>query len=393
MLNHRNKLVYLWKTGLVVLFVLVVVRYGTAVCACGGLFSPASLLAQNAERIIFTENGDGTISAVVQIQYSGYEEDFSWILPVPEAIPPEAIEVPEGADAAFQALELATMPIYGSPKRPLCMTEFNLNPFLVGSAANDGAGVNVFSSGTVGPYGFDVIGSEDPTALVTWLRDHNYQVTADMEPLINLYVQEKMYFLAMQLSPESGIQDIQPIKVTFHAERPMIPLRIAAVAAQPNTEILAWFFASAQAVPTNFATMHIADEELTFYDDNFNNYQSLLQRRADEFQGQAFITEYAQPTRANQFYDPLLIELSQQHPYLTRLRAIISPEEMTIDPVFDFDSSQPDVSNFHNLSNLSGLYECERNGTNTWMTAGLGVGAVALVGVGVWAVRRRRGWG
>jgi hypothetical protein len=368
--------------------------YTSAVCACGGLFSPESQLAQNAERIIFTDNGDGTISAIIQIEYTGHEENFSWILPIPEAIPAEAIEVPETAQAAFQALELATRPIYRDPQRPLCMAEFDL--FTLGSTgdgARAGNGVDVFSSGIVGPYGFDVISSADPTALIDWLREHGYQVTAAMEPLINAYVQEGMYFLAMQLAPEAGIQDIQPVKLTFQANRPMIPIRIAAVAAQPNTEILVWFFASAQAVPANYAAMQIAEDELTFYSEDFHNYETLLRQRSDEFQGQAFITEYAQPTRANQFADPLLAELSQQHPYLTRLRAILSPEEMTVDPMFDYDPAKANVDNIHNLQDVSGLYECERNGTNTLLIGGLIGGisltAVAFTAVAIWFVRRR----
>lgn len=370
--------------------------YSSAVCACGGLFSPESQLAQNAERIIFTDNGDGTISAIIQIQYTGYEEEFSWILPIPEAIPAEAIEVPETAQNAFQALELGTQPIYRNPKRPLCMAEFELPSRGVGSEGAAG-GVDVFSSGTVGPYAFDVISSEDPTALIDWLRGNRYQVTAEMEPLINVYVQEGMHFLAMQLAPEAGTQDIQPIKITFHAERPMIPIRIAAVAAQPNTNILVWFFAPAQAVPANYATMQIAAEELTFYSENSHNYHTLLQQRADEFQGRAFITEYAQPTRAGQFYDPLLVELSQQHTYLTRLRAILSPEEMTLDPMFDYDPTKPNVDNIHNLEDVSGLYQCERDGTNRLMIVGLiggvvvtAVTLISLVAVTIWLVRRRR---
>ena len=52
----------------------------------------------------------------------------------------------------------------------------------------------VFASGEVGPYGFDVVGSEDPDALVTWLRENSYLVTEAMEPLIDLYVEEEFVF-------------------------------------------------------------------------------------------------------------------------------------------------------------------------------------------------------
>ena len=69
--------------------------------ACGGFFCTTTPVDQNAERIIFTQNGDGTVSAYVQIEYTGSAPDFSWILPLPEAIDVESVQVPEDAMAAF----------------------------------------------------------------------------------------------------------------------------------------------------------------------------------------------------------------------------------------------------------------------------------------------------
>ena len=86
--------------------------------ACGGFFCTSVPVDQNAERIIFTQNGDGTVSAYVQIEYTGAAPDFSWILPLPKAIPAEAIEVPEDAMAAFRELEAATTPVFIPPELP-----------------------------------------------------------------------------------------------------------------------------------------------------------------------------------------------------------------------------------------------------------------------------------
>ncbi|MCH8827541.1 MAG: DUF2330 domain-containing protein, partial [Chloroflexi bacterium] len=67
--------------------------------ACGGFFCQNSPIDQNAERIIFTQNHDGTTSALVQIQYTGSAEDFSWILPIKVPIGVDDVEVPEDAMA------------------------------------------------------------------------------------------------------------------------------------------------------------------------------------------------------------------------------------------------------------------------------------------------------
>ncbi|GJM42054.1 MAG: hypothetical protein DHS20C20_23360 [Ardenticatenaceae bacterium] len=326
------------------------------ILACGGLFCLANPIDQNAERIIFTDNGDGTISAIIQIQYTGFDIDFSWILPIPVPIEADAVEVPETAVTAFSELEIMTNPQYIPPPLPDCaMVEFEM----VAESAEDGGGVEVFSEGEVGPYQFVVIGSDDPDALVNWLRDNQYVVEDSMIPLIDVYVEEEFVFMAMRLQPEFGVQDIQPIKLTYPSENPMIPLRLTAVAANPDMAILTWFFAEEQAVPENYGHFEIDDDEITFFTFGGHNYRTLMGQKADEMDGQAFITEYAAPTSELQFSDPLLQELAGKHSYLTRLNTLISPEEMTVDPVFRYEN-RPNVFNVHDLSDTRGQYDCER---------------------------------
>lgn len=261
------------------------------VLACGGFFCQNSPVDQNAERIIFTQNRDGTISAYVQIQYTGGAEDFSWILPLPHPITVEDIEVPEDAMAAFTELEVATDPVFIPPPMPRCAQQMLRSlPMMAFGAVAEKADVVTFATGEVGPYAFDVVGSEDPNALIEWLRDHDYQVTEAMEPLIDVYVQEGAVFLAMQLLPEQGAQDVQPVKITYPSDLPMIPLRPTAVAANQDMSVMTWFYAEKQAVPVNYAEMRIQDQELIFTSFGTSNYRQLMGEKADEYGGQAFIT-------------------------------------------------------------------------------------------------------
>ncbi len=338
------------------LFLLINFSLARPAMACGGLFCQANPIDQNAERIIFTDNGDGTISAIIQIQYTGFDVDFSWILPIPVPIAAEDLEVPETAVTAFSELEIATNPQYLPPPLPDCAMMM-MEDMAVESAAE--GGVEVFAEGDVGPYEFVVIGSEDPEALVEWLRENNYRVEDPMIPLIDVYVEENFAFLAMRLQPEFGVQDIQPIKITYPSENPMIPLRLTAVAANPDMAVITWFFAEQQAVPDNYGHFEIEDSEITFFTFGGHNYRTLMGQKANEMNGQAFITEYAAPTSELAFSDPLLQELASKHSYLTRLNTVISPEEMTVDPVFRYED-RPNVFNIHDLSDSRGQYDCER---------------------------------
>ena len=232
--------------------------------------------------------------------------------------------------AAFSELEVATDPVFIPPPLPECVTNM---PMVAMAPTSAPAPVEVFASGEVGPYGFDVVGSEDSDALVTWLRENSYRVTEAMEPLIDLYVEEEFVFLAMKLRPDQGVQDVEPVKVTYPSSGPMIPLRLTAVAANPNMAVMTWIYADRQAVPVNYAKMEIANEELIFFGrGGSNNYRQLMSQKADEYGGQAFITEYAAPTRELVVVHPLLQDLSSRYAYVTRLNTVISPEEMTVGP-------------------------------------------------------------
>jgi hypothetical protein len=74
--------------------------------------------------------------------------------------------------AAFTQLEIATDVVFIPPELPSCIV---IPPMAMPAAPMAMAldSVEIFASGEVGPYGFDVIGSEDPDALITWLRDND----------------------------------------------------------------------------------------------------------------------------------------------------------------------------------------------------------------------------
>lgn len=329
--------------------------------ACGGFFCQNNPVDQTGERIVFTVNDDGTITTLIEIQYFGTADDFSWILPIPEAISADDLAVPEDGPEVFDELHQLTDVQIIAPPVPDCVAEF-LDSAVFATAEADDGGVEIFASGEVGPFGFDVIGSDDPDALIEWLRDNNYQVTPDMEPLIDVYVDQDMAFVAMRLLDGEDAASIAPIEITYGGTEPMIPLILTSVAAQPNMPVWVWIFGDERAVGTNYANMEIANEELTFFPFGGNDYTFLVQQRANALDGQAFITEFAGPSDGLAFESSWLQERSAEQPYLTRLNTYIDPVEMTVDPVFGFDGDLPDVSNVRDASELDGLYDCQRAG-------------------------------
>ena len=322
----------------------------SAVSACGGLFCQNVPVDQQAERIIFAVNPDSTITAYVQINYTGSAPDFSWVVPVPSVPKVDVAEI-----ATFDELSMLTSPVFIPPLMPEC-APIPVPMAAVQEASGNGGGVQVLASGTAGPYAYNVVTSVDPNAMIMWLRNNNYRITEEMEPLIKAYTDEEMDFLAMKLRPEEGVQDIQPIAMTYNSKQPMIPLRLTAVAANPNMNVITWIFGDGQALPTNYAHPAIQDSNIrgTFFTPDGTNYLQLVDQTVDLYSGRAFITEYAEPTSAlkSQASDPLVQKLFSDYSYVTRVFGRISPEEMTVDPVFKLSSDVPEVSNVHDLSKM-----------------------------------------
>jgi hypothetical protein len=338
---------------------LVAVVFVPSVSGCGGLFCQNVPVNQQAERIIFTINDNETVTAYVQINYTGDAPNFSWVVPVPDVPEVDVAEI-----ATFDELKLLTDPVFIPPLTPECA--LMAVPMAAGGADETMAmptptffdDVTVLSSGTAGPFAFDVITSKDPNALTSWLRSNSYRVDPPMEPLIRVYTEEDMVFLAMKLQPDQDVQDIQPVVMTYPAIHPMIPIRLTAVAANPNMTIETWVFGDEQAVPVNYAHPKIDLDNMRadFTTATGTNYLSLVDQTVDLYAGRAFVTEYAQPTteliEPFGIDDPLLLELARNYDYVTRLFGRMSPEEMTVDPTFMTFDDIREVSNVHDLSEM-----------------------------------------
>jgi hypothetical protein len=338
------------KWPLTGLLVLVLLSFAPQAHACGGFFCTNVPVDQAAERIIFAVNdSDGTIDAYVQINYTGAPDAFAWVVPVPNPPKLDTATMP-----MLRELDRLTQPVYVAPP----LNDACRQVFQRGNVFSDAArapapapgGVTVFDQGSVGPFNYAVVGSEDPKALVNWLKENKYQITPPMEPLVDVYVKEKMVFLAMKLQPGKQVRDIQPVKMTYKSVKPMIPLRLTAVAATPNMVVLTWILSKMQASPENYAVAKVADSDIVFTGFGGNNYSQLASARLADNKGRAFITEFAGPVTQVRATDADLRALLGRYGYLTRVYTRISPEDMTVDPVFKFDASLPDVSNVHDLS-------------------------------------------
>ncbi|MCH8052808.1 MAG: DUF2330 domain-containing protein [Planctomycetes bacterium] len=265
--------------------------------ACGGFFCQAVPINQAAEQIIFRQNGD-QVTAVVLIQYVGDAEDFSWVVPVP-GVP----ELSTGSDVLFQSLEPATRPQFNLKIEGAACSSFDLFQglgFLGGLGQPDSEdaadGVTVVSESVVGPFDVQVVSSEDPAAMAQWLEDNDYDLSDRGQELIEPYVEEGMNFVALKLRQDQGVGDIRPLIMKYQSDKPMIPIRLTAVAAEDDMGVLVWLLGEARAVPLNYLHVTVNYTLVNWYFGTttaYASYQNLITTAMNEAGGQGFATDFA----------------------------------------------------------------------------------------------------
>jgi MYXO-CTERM domain-containing protein len=279
--------------------------------ACGGFFcSQTAGVNQAAERIVFAQNDDGTVTAVIEIQYQGPSNKFSWLLPISSV--PMGDQIAVASSLSFQRLQQATNPQYNLTRRVegTCDEEPYDNEASGGasdgfasggaSAGIPGGGVTVEASGLVGSFEWTVI-SVDPTltspadAAVNWLQDNGYDVPQGAPGLLGPYLADGLHLLALRLQKGATTGSIRPIVLTYDATKPMIPIKLTAVAASDNMGVMAWVLGDARAVPKNYNALELNDARINWFNANAN-YNNVVTAAADEAGGQGFVTEYAEPS-------------------------------------------------------------------------------------------------
>lgn len=262
--------------------------------ACGGFFCSLIPVTQNAEQIIFRQDGDQVV-ALVRIQYQGPAEEFSWVVPVP-GIP----DVTTSSELLFTAIDNQTRPQFrvqyeGEGCRPF----FDIETFQFAAPAADGAAgggeVLILEERAVGPFDLQVVRSDDPAAMAKWLADNNYDLTERGEELIAPYVEEGMNFVALRLQKDKDVGDLVPLKMVYTTDRPMVPIRLTAVAAEPDMGIIVWLVGPARAIPTNFPHVVVNYAKLNWLRGFglYNEYQALVTEAMNEAGGLGFATDFA----------------------------------------------------------------------------------------------------
>ena len=283
-------------------------------CGCFTPPNPTVPVVQAGERILFAVD-QGQVTAHIQVQYTGNDGEFGWLLPLP-AVP----QLELGSDEVFAALTQATQPFYGTVTRfaPQCAPGgfgFGTGGGTGGGTASGGgpgfadAGVSAPSplvvQDSVGPYDYAVLRADSKDAMLTWLSDNRYFVPVGTDDAVTPYIRPGAYFLALKLRPGQSSGDLQPVVLRYASEYGVIPIVLTSTGATENMPVQVFMLGAGRAIPRNYHHTVLNDAALDWLS-GASNYVSVVTRAAQEAPGHhTFVTEYAgTPTPVRQILRP-----------------------------------------------------------------------------------------
>ncbi len=174
--------------------------------------------------VIFHEKGVETL--VVSTSFQGDAKDFAWIVPTPSKP-----EVSKGTQEVFTNLQRLTQVTHGVQIE-------NVGGTLgLGADSNYRSPVTVIEEKQVDYYDVAVLAATDKDALSNWLKEKGYNFPESASYLLQEYINNQWYFVAMRVNPESlSFTNVNsqlrsggatPVVLRFATERIVYPLRIS----------------------------------------------------------------------------------------------------------------------------------------------------------------------
>jgi len=214
---------------IILIFCALALVIPSLVFADGMIIPPENYYVHETDQkaVIFYDKGIETL--VLSITFKGNADDFGWIVPTP-AKP----EVSKGSDDIFTNLERLT----GTTNRYYDeLPAFGLG---VGSTKQ----VTIIETKKIDYYDMTVLTATDRDALANWLKQNNYNFPSSASYILDSYIDNGWYFVAMKINPKSlEWKDVSqqlreghatPVVLKFKTDKIVYPLKISSVTSRDS---------------------------------------------------------------------------------------------------------------------------------------------------------------
>lgn len=282
---------------------------GNALAFCGFYVAKADTRLYNkASKVVMVRDEDRTVITMSN-DFQGDVKDFAMVVPVPELLEREQINVT--SQALIDHLDAYTAPrlveyFDEDPcnlRRMLKMEATNaLAPsMVVADAMAEDLGVTIEASYTVGEYDILILAAEESDGLVQWLTTNGYQLPPGAEAVVGSYLKQGMKFFVAKVNLQEqqalGYTSLRPLQVAFESARFMLPIRLGTLNADGKQDLFVFTLTRTGRVETsNYRTVRLpTDIDIpVFVKDRFDDfYRDMFNRQVDKHQGKTVFLEYA----------------------------------------------------------------------------------------------------
>jgi hypothetical protein len=199
--------------------------------ADGMLIMPPDYWVQETAQkaVIFYDGGVETM--VVSITFQGDAENFGWVIPTP-SLP----TVAKGSGDLFTSLDEMTRVYYGYDDNMV----YDYAP-VSGTGEKQ---VTVIDTQQIEYYEVTTLSATDKNALTEWLNNNGYSYPESAGYILNSYIENGWYFVAMKIDAKSLQSDSVtqrlktghsvPVAVSFETKNLVYPLKISSVTSDPE---------------------------------------------------------------------------------------------------------------------------------------------------------------
>ncbi len=313
--------------------------------ACGGCFQVTATGGKTPQvitdhRMILSLSATGT-TLWDQIRYAGSPDDFIWVLPVPRGV---ALDLGLGDNAFVDAVESTSLPRIEASFQRLCPINgagpsgppvSTADPW--GGGGGGGGGgcgggpppsidytpgsrgggnettpptgmtmdqfrgseavmVGAMEMAVVGPYAVARIGNgPGEEGFSRWAARNGYDIPNETRGAVDHYAALSMDFLVLRLRPEVGIQQMQPVRISYPGYVPQLPLRMIAAGVADKVGLSLMVFAASPVEAEWFENVVIPTSDLVWnFSSNTSNYRRLFDAAILQGRGRVWVTESVQ---------------------------------------------------------------------------------------------------
>jgi len=236
---------------------------------CGFYVAKAdSSLYNKSSQVVLVRHENKTALTMFS-DYRGEMKDFAMVVPVPEVLSREQINVADRAIIervdAFSAPRLVEYFDADPCEPPMWSTMRSMKASkggLVGPSSDKTLGVTIEAQYTVGEYDILILGAKESSGLEKWLKENGYQLPKGTSKALEPYIKQNLKFFVAKVNlseqVKTGFQYLRPIQFAYESSRFMLPIRLGMVNSEGPQDMLIYAITKKGRVETtNYRTVKL----------------------------------------------------------------------------------------------------------------------------------------